>query len=97
MKTHDPEKLFPELIAHTTMHYQTEEQLMVGKLYPGYTLHAKKHEQILRALRNFASVYAAKRMTPKKEVGIFIKDWVLTHILTEDRRLGTYLNRKDVR
>ncbi len=95
--THDPEKLFPRLMAHTTMHFQTEERLMAETAYPGYVLHAKKHEQILRALRNFASVYAAKHMTPKKEVGIFIKDWVLTHILTEDRRLGTYLSRKGIR
>lgn len=97
MPAHDPAELFPRLIAHTTMHYETENRLMVEKNYPGYTLHAKKHEQILRALRNFAGLYAARRTTPKKEVGIFIKDWVLTHILTEDRRLGTYLNRRGIR
>jgi hemerythrin len=96
VKTSEPEKLFPRLIEHTALHFQTENKLMVENGYPGFALHAKRHEQIIRALSEFAAFYAAKGMTPKKEVGIFLKDWVMTHILTDDRRMGTYLNRKGI-
>jgi hemerythrin len=96
VRTSEPEKLFPRLIEHTTHHFQTENKLMVENGYPGFALHAKRHEQIIRALTEFASFYATKGMTPKKEVGIFLKDWVMTHILTDDRRMGTFLNRKGI-
>lgn len=89
-------QLFPRLIAHTTLHFQTENQLMLENAYPGLAVHAKKHEQILRALHDFSTAYSDRHIPPKKEVGIFLKDWVMTHILTEDRRLGTYLNRKGI-
>ena len=96
VKTSEPEKLFPRIIEHTAHHFQTENKLMVDNGYPGFALHAKRHEQIIRALTEFLSFYETKGMTPKKEVGIFLKDWVMTHILTDDRRLGTYLNRKGI-
>lgn len=94
--TGNAEELFPKLIAHTNRHFSTENKLMQDTGYPGFAQHQRKHEQIQQALQEFASYYASKRMTPKKEVGIFLKDWVMTHILTEDRRLGTYLNRQGV-
>jgi hemerythrin len=96
VKTDEPDRLFPKLIAYTETHFQTENQLMLENEFPGYAVHVKKHEQILKALQDFSAVFSAKRMTPKKEVGIFLKDWVMTHILTEDRRLGTYLNRRGI-
>ncbi|PKN09585.1 MAG: cyclic nucleotide-binding protein [Deltaproteobacteria bacterium HGW-Deltaproteobacteria-8] len=96
-EANDPALLFPRLISHTRLHFQTENQLMLETAYPGFAVHAKKHEQILRALDGFSAGYSARRKPPKKEVGIFLKDWVMTHILTEDRRLGTYLNMKKPR
>ncbi len=95
-QANDPVQLFSQAIAHTELHFKTENQLMDENNYPGFALHKKKHEQILRALNDFATGYAALRVPPKKEVGIFLKDWVMTHILTEDRRLGTYMNRKGI-
>jgi len=95
-KANDPEQLFSRLITHTGLHFQTENKLMDDTGYPGLETHALKHAQIIKALQDFSTFYSAQRMTPKKEVGIFLKDWVMTHILTEDRRLGTFLNRRGI-
>jgi hemerythrin len=89
-------RIFPQVIALTEAHFQTEEELMRQSGYSGYAGHRKKHVLIIKALNDFFAGYKACRATPKKEVGIFLKDWVMTHILTEDRQLGASLNRQGI-
>ncbi len=93
-KGDDPAQLFPRLIAFTELHFHTEQELMRESAYPGLDAHRQKHEMILKDLREFFDRYTFWRKAPKKDVGIFLKDWVMTHILTEDRRLGIFLNRR---
>lgn len=90
-------RIFPRVIALTEAHFRTEEDLMRQNSYSRFEEHCQKHAQILRALNDFFAGYKASRATPKKEVGIFLKDWVMTHFLTEDRQLGASLNRRGIR
>lgn len=93
----NPAVLFPQLVRLVEEHFHSEEGLMSGVNYPSLAAHRKHHTQITATLRDFAAGFSTRRTTSKKEAGIFIKDWVMTHILTEDRRLGTYLLRRGVR
>ncbi|HWR03399.1 MAG TPA: bacteriohemerythrin [Humidesulfovibrio sp.] len=91
-----PGKLFPALLNITREHFATEEELMRAHGYPALKPHTEHHRQILAALRDFASDYEAWKTASRKEIGIFIKNWVMTHILTEDRKLGTFLKSAGV-
>ncbi len=93
----NPALLFPQLVRLVEEHFHSEETLMSAESYPSLPSHKRHHEQITQTLRDFAAGFSTRRTTSKKEAGIFIKDWVMTHILTEDRRLGTYLLRRGVR
>lgn len=86
-----PASLFPPLMHITETHFATEEALMSTYDYPGLEAHREHHRQILKTLADFAANYENRRQASKKEVSIFIKNYVMTHILTEDRKLGTYL------
>lgn len=89
-------KLFPALVQTTEEHFATEEELMRKYGYPGLETHKEQHRKIIKTLADFASNYEAWKTASRKEVGIFIKNWVMTHILTEDRKLGTYLKETGI-
>jgi hemerythrin len=93
----DPAALFPRMVELVSAHYASEESLMSAQRYPAAETHKKQHKLILQTLKAFAAGFKVRRTTSKKEAGIFIKDWVMTHILTEDRKLGTYLSRRGIR
>jgi hemerythrin len=93
----DPAELFRRLVDCVERHFASEETLMATRGYPALETHKRHHELIRKTLRDFASGFTIRRATSKKEAGIFIKDWVMTHILTEDRKLGTYLQRLGLR
>jgi hemerythrin len=89
-----PARMFPELLAATLEHFEHEEGLMAAHAYHGQDSHCEHHRQIIGTLRAFAANYEAWRNASRKEVGVFIKDWVMTHILTEDRKLGVFLKER---
>ena len=75
----------------TAKHLQTEEALMLRHGYPDRENHKQMHERVLKVLHNFAQNFESSKLLPRKEVCIFIKDRVMTHVLTDDRKLGTFL------
>jgi hemerythrin len=89
--------LFDALLTTSKRHFASEERLMHSSAYPTETEHALAHQTILKTLERFRERFQAAHTRPKKEVCLFIKDWVIEHILTEDRKLGTYLRSRDVR
>jgi hemerythrin len=95
--TATPEETFQALIGITRRHFDTEEELMRLNAYPGQEEHRRQHAQILTVLTDFAANYETWKKAPKKEVCIFIKDRVMVHMLTDDRKLGTFLKDHGVR
>lgn len=83
--------LFQAMLATIGAHYQTEEALMRANDYPGLAAHAACHRRILASFQNINANYDAWKMLSKQDVGVFIKDHVMLHILTEDRKLGIFL------
>ena len=85
------EELFKPLLETTERHFATEDALMRKHAYPNREEHLRRHAHLRDTLREFAANYAARGATPRKEVCAFIKDRVMVHVLTDDRRLGTFL------
>lgn len=92
-----PYQLFASMLTLSEEHFQSELDFMLKCGYPDFEAHRNKHEAILKTLKDFSEDNAASHKPLKKEIGIFLKDSVLTHILTDDRQLGTYLNRQGIR
>lgn len=86
-----PDALLQPLVEMTRQHFETEEELMRLHGYPALEFHAAKHQEISRALASFCGDYRAVLQNAGNDIGTFVKQWVMAHILTEDRKLGTYL------
>ena len=96
----DPEdklmKIFQRLTDCTMEHFRSEEKHFVGTDYPRATIHARKHEHLVLILGCFHTGFdtTGKRVSFEEQLD-FLRDWLLDHIATEDRRLGDYLNLQE--
>jgi len=93
----DGNDLFNSLIETTKQHFITEEALMRDSSYPNMTDHVAQHAEVLNTLEIYKNNFKTMLAAPKNEVCTFIKDCILVHILTSDRKLGTFLKAKGVR
>lgn len=78
------------LFVYMEEHFQHEEELMMQCDYPALIEHAGMHRRITasmtRALREIKDIqhFAA-------ELRFMMVEWVLAHMLQEDKRIGDYL------
>jgi hemerythrin len=82
------------LIRYTEEHFTQEEKLMEDYDFPEYEVHIKHHVRLIQEVQELKSKYAAGEIRMDMSVVNFLKDWIINHILTEDRKYGPYLNDK---
>ena len=86
-------KTIQDAVAYVKYHFSTEEQIMEKTAYPEYEDHKKLHAEFIRELINNAESFEKDmEYAPDQFTGIF-NNWILSHITTEDNKLGTYLAR----
>jgi len=86
-KTALSEKL-GELIAFTAEHFSHEEALMQKMHYADYTLHKSEHQKLLTEVRGLQQRYEAGSVALSGAAYAYLTDWLNTHILTHDLKLG---------
>ncbi|ETR73487.1 MAG: hemerythrin [Candidatus Magnetoglobus multicellularis str. Araruama] len=87
-------KTMDEMIAFAQRHFKDEEALMKEKSFPEYRMHHKKHKRILRETLEVRNKIEDSRLDIAVDFVNFLKDWVINHILTEDRKYGEFLARE---
>ena len=84
------------LIHYTEEHFSQEEKLMEDYDFPEYEGHIKQHERLIFEVQQLKDKYAAGEIQMDMSIINFLKDWIINHILTEDRKYGPYLKNKGV-
>lgn len=79
---------------HVREHFQAEEAVMKRANYPHYRKHVQSHNQMLDRLMEISEAVRQAHWNPS-DIKIFVKEWVLVHILDEDIILGKYLKLGD--
>jgi len=82
------------LISYAQQHFKDEEALMKEHDYPESSIHHKKHKRIIREAFEVMNKVKENRLEIDTNFVNLLKDWIINHILTEDRKYGTYLNEK---
>ncbi len=84
-------RLFAALYEATKQHFAAEHDLMERFNYPDQASHDKAHASLLADALHFKT-----RLNRGGDLFVLqsIKDWLLNHILTEDRPLGEFLRQK---
>lgn len=84
------------LVAYTHYHFAAEEALMEKHGYPGILFHTQRHLQLARQVADYAASISAGSVPEESDFLKFFRDWIITHILNEDRKYGEFLNSKGV-
>jgi hemerythrin len=84
------------MIRYTEEHFSQEEKLMEDYDFPEHEVHIKHHARLIQEVQELKSKYAAGEMRMDMSIVNFLKDWIINHILTEDRKYGPYLNDKGI-
>jgi len=82
------------LIAFAKKHFKDEEELMKTHAFPETPMHHKKHKRIIREALEVVKKIKENRMEIDSDFVNLLKDWIINHILTEDRKYGTFLSGK---
>ncbi|OHC75010.1 MAG: cyclic nucleotide-binding protein [Rhodospirillales bacterium RIFCSPLOWO2_12_FULL_58_28] len=84
------------LIGYTKLHFESEESLMARYGYPATESHTVKHERLIKKVDEMKGHLWDSNNGVNNEFIEFLKDWIISHILTEDVKYAVFLNNKGV-
>jgi hemerythrin-like metal-binding protein len=84
--------LLLKLAGDTVAHFKAEEEMMDSAKYPGMAIHRMKHQHLLEQLSAFLTRYTRNSARMDTHSLNFLRDWVTTHIQSEDMNFGLWLN-----
>jgi hemerythrin len=84
------------LLQYATTHFSAEENLMREHGVPEFERHQKQHEKFMEDVLSFKSRTGKGAFRASTDFVNFFKDWIINHILTEDRKYGPVLNQRGI-
>lgn len=83
-----------ELVEFTQQHFRLEERLMEENDYDGFEQHREVHELLLQDVADLRQHLEAGEQSAGPEIMVFLKDWLIRHILGSDKDFGGFLERR---
>jgi hemerythrin len=84
------------LVSYSKTHFSTEERLMKTCDYPDYLHHKKSHDDFTSQALDLKKQFDNGNVTLSVKVGKFLKEWLINHILVEDKKYVPFLNGKNL-
>lgn len=77
---------------YVNIHFQHEEKLQLEVGYSNYEEHKKIHDDFKIKVMETVDKYRGKEITDDEiiSISLFIKDWLLEHILVEDQKIKDF-------
>ena len=86
---------FTQLIDVARLHFREEEELLEKHDAPGLESHRSKHERLIEQLIQIKQRYAVENVNiDVVELATVLREWVVGHLLADDRRAAAMLNAK---
>jgi len=86
-----------QFIEFSDMHFLSEQLVMRLHSYPGYEPHLEEHTRLMKKVREIRENVLHGEKLPSVQLVHELRDWLLTHIATEDVAFGEYLKKKEGR
>ncbi len=93
----DSRKVIDELVQYTVYHFGTEERLMRQIHFDGLGLHAAEHHDFVQNVQQMVGQINDGQGPSLEQLLIFLRDWLVSHILHSDRDMGDALNLAGIR
>jgi hemerythrin len=79
------------LAMYVNHHFKLEEEYMDIYYYPDTDLHKKEHKDLIKKIKSFRKNYTEHDEQSINKLLITLNDWILNHILENDKKLGEYI------
>jgi hemerythrin len=86
--------IFVRLVEYVEIHFSTEEQLMAQFNYPDRQVHTAQHIDLTTQVGRLYQKVKEGKLSVTIETMEFLKNWLNTHILETDKKLGAFLSTK---
>ena len=84
-----------QFIEFSDMHFLSEQLVMRLHGYPGYEPHLEEHTRLMKKVREIRCNLMRGENQPSLVLVQELKEWLMTHIATEDVAFGAFLKKKD--
>jgi hemerythrin-like metal-binding protein len=84
-----------ELSEYMNYHFTAEEQLMADKGYQEINAHTAEHRHFALSIETLKANHHDNNLEAAKELIIVLGNWVLHHILIEDKKYSDFINQKE--
>ena len=79
------------LIEYTATHFAHEEELFAQYSYPDSVKHTQEHQDLVKKVLDFKDKYEKGRSSINMELMMFLKNWLIHHILGSDKSYSAHL------
>lgn len=94
-KNETDKKLYRYTMAFLAMyvnhHFKLEEKYMLESKYPDMKIHSREHHEFIQKLKQFRNENKEYSLEAADELLMFMGEWILTHILEDDKKLGKHI------
>ena len=89
-------ELLDFLKEYVDTHFEHEEQLQLGIGYDRFDAHKEHHDKFKARLYSIMKEHSKEDISQRDliSISLFIKDWLLNHILIEDMKIREFLTAK---
>jgi hemerythrin len=87
--------LLEQFIEFSDMHFLSEQLVMRLHGYPGYEPHLEEHTRLMKRVREIRENVVRGEKAPSLQLIVELREWLLTHIATEDVAFGEFLSKKE--
>lgn len=84
------------LLDYAQTHFHDEEELMRRFLYPGLPEHIRQHGELVDKLVAKVKRFEDHSLTTTR-LALFIRDWIVQHLIEEDLKYGAYFKKRKMR
>jgi hemerythrin-like metal-binding protein len=90
--------IIDSLVEYVLMHFRHEEMYFDDWAYPDAAAHIAIHAKLRQQVFDFRKQVTDKDATALAgELAHFLREWLIEHILVEDRKYGEFLYQKGLR
>ena len=86
--------ILDQFIEFSDMHFLSEQLVMRLHGYPGYELHLEEHTRLMKKVREIRNSVQHDGQLIGLRLILELRDWLLTHIASEDVAFGNFLKTK---
>ena len=85
-----------DLADYASLHFDTEEILMLQYAFPGAKEHAAEHEKFSRQVAHLRAEKELAVVTDKTNLFSFLKSWLINHIQVSDQEMAKFIKTAQI-